>query len=167
MTTTEIILNHIDNMYHNLRSVDCSHLSTDDCKMLRLYIAMDYASYMFGHMYGFFSYENQIYEFTWHIHEPKQKYAHLSNQMTNIEQIVLKHDLKYDFDYITKLSPKSGHMAFHLYTPDSSLTGFDLSLRKLMKSIKAWSVREQLCKQIRRFDNKHLKWRIEQEKHHS
>lgn len=58
-------------------------------------------------------------------------------------------------------------MAFHLYTPDSSLTGFDLSLRKLMKSIKAWAVREQLCKQIRRFDNKHLKWRVEQEKHHS
>lgn len=140
----------------------CSELSTDDCKMLRLYIADNPESYMFGKMYGIFEYEGDIYQFTWHIHEPKQRLASLSNRMTNIEQLIVKR--KNDIEFISTTMTKAGCKAFWLYTPDNYLNGFDLSLRKLMKSIKNYAVSEQLCKQIKKNDHKHLEWKDKQEK---
>ena len=51
-------------------------------------------------------------------------------------------------------------------TITDTLDGFDLHLRKLMHSIKAYAVSEQLCKRIRKYDRKHLKWRKEISKIH-
>lgn len=143
-------------LYGSLCRKPCSNLSTEDCKMLRLYIANDPESYMFGKMYGIFKYEGDIYKFTWHIHEPKQKFASLSNRMTNIEQLIVKQ--KDESEFVSTAMTKTGYMAFWINTPDNYLDGFDLSLRKLMKNIKAYAVSEQLCKQIKKFDHKHLKW---------
>lgn len=55
----------------------------------------------------------------------------------------------------------SGYKAFWLYTPDSYLNGFDLSLRLFMKKIKEYAISEQLCKKIRKLDQKHLAWKRE------
>lgn len=76
-------------LYGSFVPQPCSELSTDDCKMLRLYIVNNPESYMFGAMYGIFEYEGDIYQFTWHIHEPKQRLASLSNRMTNIKQLIV------------------------------------------------------------------------------
>lgn len=148
-------------LYGPLCRKPCSELSTDDCKMLRLYVANNPENYMFGKMYGIFEYEGDIYQFTWHIHEPKQRFASLSNRMTNIEQFIVKR--KNDVEFISTTMAKAGHKAFRLYTPDNYLDGFDLSLRKLMKSIKMYAISEQLCKQIKQFDRKHLEWKDKQE----
>ena len=117
------------------KQVACKDLSTDKCKMLYLILCDNPNSYSFGKMYGYFEYENQIYKFTWHIHEPNQKIASLSNRMT-----------------------ETGHKAFWLYTPDSMLDGFDYDLRQLMHNLKTYAVKEQLCKHIRKSDAKHIKF---------
>lgn len=138
--TTHLMANYVANLVVNYQQMT----------------AKNPESYMFGKMYGIFEYEGNIYKFTWHIHEPKQKFASLSNRMTNIEQFIVKR--KDDFEFVSTTMTKTGHRAFWINTPDNYLDGFDLSLRKLMKSIKAYAVSEQLCKQIKKFDNKHLKW---------
>ena len=140
--------------YYNL--CPCNKLSTGDCKMLRLYIADNPENYAFGNMYGIFEYEDDLYKFTWHIHEPKQKFASLSNRMTNIERLIVRHKAGYEF--VSETIIDSGHKAFWINTPDDYLDGFDLSLRKLMKNIKAYAVANQFCKHIKTFDSKHLEW---------
>lgn len=162
----QFILDFCDNIYGDLHRVDCSQLSTDDCEMLRLYIAENPESYMFGQMYGVFKYQNEIYEFQWHIHEPNQKVAFLSNRMTNFEKMLVTYDKKHNFRYVVNHPPETGQRAFWINTPDDTLDGFDLHLRKLMHSIKAYAVSEQLCKRIRKYDRKHLKWRKEISKMH-
>ena len=101
---------------------------------------------------------NDLYSFSWHIHEPNQKLASLSNRMTNFSKLVVK---TRSFDYVAEEMADSGHKAFWLYTPDSYLNGFDLSLRLFMKKIKEYAVSEQLCKKIRKLDQKHLAWKRE------
>ena len=64
-------------------------------------------------MKGVFAYKDgRIFEFTWHIHEPKQKFAHLSNQMTEIQEVIKVHDEKYDYDYIDHRHVGFGTKAF-------------------------------------------------------
>lgn len=154
----QFILDFCDNIYGDLHRVDCSQLSTDDCEMLRLYIAENPESYMFGQMYGVFKYQNEIYKFEWHIHEPNQKVAFLSNRMTNFDKMLVKYDKQHNFRYVVHHPSETGHRAFWINTPDDTLDGFDLHLRQLMHSIKAYAVSEQLCKHIRKYDRKHLKW---------
>ena len=51
-----------------------------------------------------------------------------------------------------------GLEAFFIYTPyDSLTTNDDKALRILMKSIKSFAVKEELCKKIRKMDKKYLK----------
>lgn len=141
-----------------LSAVDCGSILTDDCKMLQLYIGDNPKSYCFGKMYGCFEYNNDLYSFSWHIHEPNQKLASLSNRMTNFSKLVVK---TRSFNYVAEEMADSGHKAFWLYTPDSYLNGFDLSLRLFMKKIKEYAASEQLCKKIRKLDQKHLAWKRE------
>lgn len=163
MTDKEVILNFIDECYCDLHRIDCSNLSTDDCEMLRLYIAENPKSYMFGKMYGVFEHDGILYKFLWHIHEPNQKFASLSNRMTEFQMLVIQTSHS-GFKFITTRPAENGHRAFWLNTPNSYLDGFDLSLRKLMHSIKTYAVSEQLCKRIRKYDKHHLAWREEMNK---
>lgn len=78
--------------------------------------------------------------------------------MTNFSKLVVK---TRKFNYVAEEMADSGHKAFWLYTPDSYLNGFDLSLRLFMKKIKEYAVSEQLCKKIRKLDQKHLAWKRE------
>ena len=158
MNDKKFILDFCDDCYGNLHRVDCSQLSTNDCEMLRLYIAEKPESYMFGKMYGVFKYKNELYKFLWHIHEPNQKMASLSNRMTNFDKMIVQYDEKHDFRYVVCRPSDTGHKAFWLYTPDDMLDGFDLHLRQLMHNLKTYAVSEQLCKRIRKFDKKHLDW---------
>lgn len=50
------------------------------------------------------------------------------------------------------------------FVSDTELNEFDLSLRRLMRRIKAYAVSEELCKRIRKLDNQHLKWLKKQQK---
>ena len=138
------------------KQVACKDLSTDKCKMLYLILCDNPNSYSFGKMYGYFEYENQIYKFTWHIHEPNQKIASLSNRMTSFERMSMSDD--YGIRHIAKEQSETGHKAFWLYTPDSMLDGFDYDLRQLMHNLKTYAVKEQLCKHIRKSDAKHVKF---------
>lgn len=163
-TECELILSHVKDVYAGkmlkMSEVPCSHLSTDNCKMLCLFIGDNPESTTYGKMKGIFEYQDgRIFLFSWHIHEPNQKYASLSNHMTNIEQLVVKYDEKHDFTFVDHEDlTLFGNEAFMLYTPTHTLSGEDYGLRMLMKSIKAWAVKEQLCKKLRSTDKAHIKW---------
>lgn len=140
----------------------CKELSTDDCRMLRLYIADDPESHAFGEMHGIFEYEGDIYKFTWHIHKPKQGAATLSNRMTDIKRLTVER--KDGLALVSTSRTENGHDAFLTFVSDTELNEFDLSLRRLMRRIKAYAVSEELCKRIRKLDNQHLKWLKKQQK---
>lgn len=80
--------------------------------MLRLYIAENPESYSFGQMYGVFEYQNELYKFTWRIHEPNQKVTFLSNRMTNFDKTLVTYDKKHDFRYVACCPSETGHRAF-------------------------------------------------------
>jgi hypothetical protein len=90
------IIEHVRDVYTgkmlNMSEIPCSHLSTDDCKMLCLFVGDNPQSTWYGKMKGIFTYKDgRVFGFAWHIHEPNQKYAHLSNEMREIEELVKKH----------------------------------------------------------------------------
>lgn len=123
--------------------------------MLRLYIGKNPKSHMYGKMIGFFRYQDgKTYKFTWHVHKPKQKYASLSNRMTDIEEI-----LSSDDDGCMKhIETGFGNKAFWLHTPIDTLSNEDYDLRILMQNIKQWAVKEKLCKSFYKTDKLHTAW---------
>lgn len=66
--------------------VDFSEISTDNCRMLWLNAGFKPKCSQYGNMLGGFLYvpTGKIYNFRFHIHEPGQKIASLSNRMTSI-----------------------------------------------------------------------------------
>lgn len=158
-------ISHIKQAYTGslckMREIPCAQLNTETCKMLGLFICDNHESYTYGYMHGIFEYKDgRIFDFTWRIHTPKQKYAHLSNRMTNIQQIITKYYKIADYNAVEHINTDFGSKgAFWLYTPLNSLTGEDYDLRILMQTIKKWAVEEQLCKKIRKTDKKHIEWR--------
>lgn len=157
----DTILSHLDHVFTGnmiqMESIPCEHLSTESCKMLRLYIGRNPEKTHYGKMKGVFAYKDgRIFEFTWHIHEPKQKFAHLSNQMTEIQEIIKVHNEKYDYDYIDHRHVNFGTKAFWLYTSTNTLSDDDYDLRILMQTIKKWAVKEQLCKSFYKTDKQRI-----------
>lgn len=156
------ILKHVDKVYTgsklNMTSVPCEQLTTNACKMLRMFIGFDPCSYGYGQIYGVFKYkDDRIFGFKWNIHRPKQKYASLSNRMTDIFEYSIAQ--KYDFPFVNREEfTEFGAEAFWINTPTKSLTGEDYDLRILMQTIKKWAVKEQLCKKIRKSDKKYMNW---------
>lgn len=82
--------------------------------------------------------------------------------MTDLNKLIVIHyddeDSESNIELVDEISPGYGYKAFCQNTPEDQLNGFDLSLRKLMKSIKSYTVSVQLCKQIRKLDRKHIAW---------
>ena len=149
----------------HMTPVDFSEISTDNCQMLWLNAGFKPKCSQYGNMLGGFLYvpTGKIYSFRFHIHEPGQKIASLSNRMTSIEEIceeIIDLPSGPFTDFKCRLTT-FGHKAFWLYTPDSMLDGFDYDLRQLMHSIKAYAVKEQLCKHIRKFDKQYLRFMAE------
>lgn len=80
--------------------------------------------------------------------------------MTTIKEFVKKYDARLNLEYFSFEDTLFGLEAFWLNTPDDSLTtNEDKDLRKLMKSLKSFSVKEELCKKIRKMDKEYLQFK--------
>ena len=161
-TVTDIDeIDYLRQIYTNqilkMTEIDCSSISTENCKMCCMFIGDNINSGAYGQIKGCFKYEdNRLFVFDWNIHQPNQP-AKLSNRMTNIKEFVKKYDARFNLEYFSFEDTLFGLEAFWLNTPDDSLTtNEDKDLRLLMKSIKSFAVKEELCKKIRKMDKKYL-----------
>lgn len=140
-----------------MTEIDCSSISTENCEMCCIFIGDNIYSGLYGQIKGCFRYkDNQLFVFDWNIHQPNQP-AKLANRMTTIKEFVKKYDASLNLEYFSFEDTLFGLEAFLHYMPYDSLTGNDdKDLRLLMKSIKSFSVKEELCKKIRKMDKKYL-----------
>ena len=132
-------------------------LSTDMCTVHCAYIGLDVKSSMYGEIQGVFTIKNkpdQIFEFMFHVHEPMQKYAHLSNKMKNMYKLVEKQWREYTS--IERDLMEFGYKAFWLYTPDDLLNDDEKIIRNLIRSVTKYSREKDYCKTLRKTDKKRL-----------
>ena len=148
------------NSIHKMTEIDCSSISTENCKMCCMFIGDNIYSDAYGQIKGCFRYkDNRLFVFDWNIHKPNQP-AKLANRMTTIKEFVKKYDARLNLEYFSFEDTLFGLEAFWLNTPDDSLTtNEDKDLRKLMKSLKSFSVKEELCKKIRKMDKEYLQFK--------
>lgn len=151
-TVTDIDeINYLRQIYTNsilrMTEIDCSSISTENCEMCCMFIGDNIYSGAYGQIKGCFRYkDNRLFVFDWNIHQPNQP-AKLANRMTNIKEFVKKYDARFNLEYFSFEDTLFGIEAFWLNTPDDSLTtNEDKDLRKLMKSLKSFAVKEELCK---------------------
>lgn len=138
-----------------------NELSTPFCQLLWLSIGLNPESMQYGDMLGGFLYkpESRIFTFWYHIHEPNQKYANLSNKMTSISEIVEKTYQLSNKSITTNVEIPTtfGYRAFRLNTPMSALENDDEKhLRHLMTCITKYSREQDFCRRLRKTDKKHL-----------
>lgn len=164
-TVTDIDeINYLRQIYTNsilrMTEIDCSSISTENCEMCCMFIGDNIYSGAYGQIKGCFRYkDNRLFVFDWNIHQPNQP-AKLANRMTNIKEFVKKYDARFNLEYFSFEDTLFGIEAFWLNTPDDSLTtNEDKDLRKLMKSLKSFAVKEELCKKIRKMDKKYLQFK--------
>lgn len=141
---------------------DIDKLSTNKCQVIYMAIGLDIQSTQYGEILGSFVYKptNEVYQFRFHVHRPKQLHASLSNQMTNIEQVIFE-EIQIPGSKETFLDFKIaytdfGKMAFWKATPKSTLTGTHYDLRTLITNIQAYSQKQKYCYTLRKTDAKRL-----------
>lgn len=145
------------NSIHKMTEIDCSSISTENCKMCCMFIGDNIYSDAYGQIKGCFRYkDNRLFVFDWNIHEPNQP-AKLANRMTTIKEFVKKYNARLNLEYFSFEDTLFGLEAFFTDMSYDSLTGNDdKDLRLLMNSIKSFVVKEELCKKIRKMDKKYL-----------
>lgn len=161
-------INYLRKMYTNkimqMTEMDCSSISTKNCKMCCMFIGDNIYSSAYGQIKGCFRYkDNRLFVFNWNVHRPNEP-TKLANQMTLIQEFLRKYDSKFNCEYFAFEDTLFGQKAFLLYTPYTSLTtDEEKDLRLLMRNIKSFAVKEELCKKIRKMDKKYLKLKEKQE----
>ena len=145
-----------------------NNISTPFCQLLWLSVGLNPESSQYGNMLGGFLYkpEGRIFTFRYHIHEPNQKYASLSNKMTSISEIVEKTYHLGDKSITTdgEIPTTFGHRAFWINTPMSALKSDDEKhLRHLMTCITKYSREQDFCRRLRKTDKKHINYVAAQE----
>ena len=140
-------------------------LSTDTCKVLCAFVGLNPKSSQYGYILGAFRYvvDDTVHAFRFYVHIPEQKFAVLSNRMTDCCQIVPR--TFYDVtSYDTHEELCLGLEAFDRSRPDKDLNESALALRLLMKNIRDYSRSKDLCKVLRKTDRSYLKIRRKEEK---
>jgi len=122
----------------------------DGIQLKSIHMGINPSMPWYGHIMAIIECAGHIYECRFRVHIPGQS-ANMANQMTEIQEIksynaLFPHYIRQDTDF--------GHKAFWQKTPDSTLTGDDLLLRQLMRALKHYSVKNQLCKKLRREERK-------------
>lgn len=165
MDTHAIIQTRYD-VHKNMKmdSVDndvLNELSTPFCQLLWLSVGLNPESSQYGDMLGGFLYkpDGRIFTFRYHIHEPNQKYANLSNKMTTISEIVEQtyHLSNKSITMNEEIPTAFGHRAFWVNTPMSALESDDEKhLRHLMTCITKYSREQDFCRRLRKTDKKRI-----------
>lgn len=152
----------------HMTPIDFTKISTEHCKLLWLNAGFEPKCSQYGSMLGGFLYvpTGKIYSFRFHIHEPNQKIASLSNRMTSIEEICKEIiDLPSGPFADIKCRPTTfGYKAFWLHTSIDTLENQeDRDLRQLMQSIAVYSRKWQFCQKLRKTDKQRLKYKTDEQ----
>lgn len=142
---------------HKFQDVDVKPLQTDGLDLLYFMVCLEPESVMYGTGFGAFAHPSgRVYRFSYNIHTPRSKGPHRSNQMTNIEEVVLEDvcGVKMTKNERTDFGGK----AFWIHTSMDALDEDSKRLRRLMESLKAYCRKEDLCGRLRKLDKAHEQW---------
>lgn len=146
----------IKNVYVNrlqMEELPTNELSTDDITVTSAFFGRNPLSSQYGRIIGFFDKNNKTYRFIYQVHRPKQHYAHTSNEMVNLEEIIIENDM-----FKTAVDTDFGLKAFWNNTPKSYLKEIGdtdaYMLRELMEKITKYSQKHNLCNQLKETDKK-------------
>lgn len=144
--------------------LDETLFSTDEMTCIAAVVHDKPGAQLYGYMDLFYEYKKHIFKIWWRIHTPNMGHANLANSPINIQEVVWVKDKKLpDVEYWTMDETTFGVEAFWLYTSCDSLSGSDLYVRLAFNKIKAWSVKEQMCKKLRKTDKLHLRLKAEKQ----
>ena len=166
----EEIIKHMDSIYasndmnmESVETVECDALSTDTCKMHRLFICRNPECGYYGEMKGLFEYKDgRMFLFHWHVHSPneKAKDSHV-NTMKTIEECQFVTDVYANGNttsYVQQIETDFGANALMRENTIHDLKNVDFDLRLLMFSIRWWTVKKHLCVSFHVTDKQHLEW---------
>lgn len=117
--TNQQLIAQVTEVYHknmlmdNLTSIE--ELCTNNIKVIVAFVGKNPKSPMYGKIVGHFTYKNQIFKFLFHIHKPKQRYAALSNKMTDLQKVKIQTVI--DEEFVQYEDTDIGSMAFWEHTP--------------------------------------------------
>ena len=117
-------------------------------EILKAYLGRNPGKYYFGKILAVLCYnDTRYFKVIFHVWRPHQVSA-LANRMTSISELVSSTHL--GCSYLETIETDFGKKAFWLYTPDSELDAESLELRTVARELKAYSVKNQLCKEFRK-----------------
>lgn len=144
----------IKNVYINrlqMEELPTNELSTDDITVTSAFFGRNPLSSQYGRIIGFFDKDNTTYRFIYQVHRPKQHYAQSSNEMIDLEKVVIDNSL-----FKTTEDTDFGLRAFWVNTPKSYLKEISdtdaYMLRELMEKITEYSQKYDLCEQLKKTD---------------
>lgn len=133
-----------------MTELPANELSTSDITVTSAFLGKNPRSPMYGKIIGFFDKNNRTYKFTYNVHKPNSRNPHLSNKMTDLEEIITINGRPDTID------TEFGNKAFWDYTSLEHLKLIGDTdayvLRKLMNKITKYSRRHDLCKSFRKTD---------------
>lgn len=143
--------------YH-YTDIPVEHFPVPNIRMLYFMVCLEPESVSYGNGSGAFVYKDgRVFKFHYNIHKPDFKGPHISNQMTNVEEIVWSEN---DGIGVTRFAETCfGMQAFWDHTPMSCLNEEAGTLRTLMKSLQAYCRKENYCRKLNRLDKAHEKWK--------
>lgn len=137
--------------------LDASQFATERVACLAALAQLTPGHQLYGHMYLYIQYGEDIYAITWLIHLPMQKFASLSNRPRWIKQLTWNVSKKvFDFEYWTLEDTDFASEAFWLNTPDRYLPEPDRDIKQVFKKARSWCAKNQMCAKLRKTDRKHL-----------
>lgn len=148
---------------HMAELLDKDSLSTNKCQILYAHIGLDIRSPYYGKIVGAFMYKdwfehepNAIIEFVFHIHEPNQGRASLSNQMQSVDKISMLYMPDGEERFFAN-NQQFGKLAYK-HIPEKYLTDDDLALYQFTKNLRAYSRKHNCCSIFRKSDKQHLQY---------
>ena len=168
-----------DNTYKNLKDsvkrmisgdvrrdatkLDPSPFSTGNMTCIAAMLHDKPGSLLYGHMMLYYEYKKHIFRIFWRIHTPNMGHANLANCPLNIQEVVWTDDERLGIGYWEIRETTFGTEAWLSFAPTKTLRDSDLYVRLAFEKIKAWSIREQMCKKLRKTDKQHLRLKAEKE----
>lgn len=147
---SELVDTYFPEDYLGMKSIPVSGKVGQRFEILKAYLGKNPGRNYFGKILAVLRYnETRYFKVIFHVWRPHQV-SSLANRMTVICELVAQPHLGYSESYLESVETEFGKKAFWLYTPDSELDDESLELRAVAKELKAYSVKNQLCKEFRK-----------------
>lgn len=147
MNILELIEQQYRPGYLGARELPVTGPVQEDVEIIRAYLCDDPDKPFFGDIIAVIEAHGRYFQLVFHVWREHQTPSE-ANRLSEIQELVIK--TTCGIEYLDKAETGFGTRAFWWYTPDKGLDEDSLALRAVAKRLKAYSVRNGLCKQFRK-----------------